>query len=564
MKKLRKIKISAIIAGTMIIVLTLGLYAFNESHNFKLAKNIEIFTNVIRELNLYYVDQIKPDKLIKSGVDAMLKTLDPYTVYIPESKIADFKFITTGQYGGIGSLIRKSGDYAVISVVYKDFPADKAGLKPGDKIMAIDGKSIKSLPLDKVSKRLKGIPNTEVSLSVMRPGRDKPMKKKLIRKKISIPSVPYFGMVNDKTGYIRLSSFTSGAYNEVKSALIDLKNNYHMQSVILDLRGNPGGLLVQAVQIVNLFVDKGQAIVSTKGKIEDFDNTYKAPLQPFDTKIPLAVLVNSGSASASEIVSGAIQDLDRGVIIGQRTYGKGLVQTTRPVGYGSQIKVTAAKYYIPSGRCIQALDYSHRNPDGSVGHVPDSLISSFKTSNGRTVYDGGGIDPDILHINPGTLSPITVNLYLRFYVFDYATKFAQEHKSIPSPDKFIITDDILKSFHAYLKERNFNYDTGSENELENLIETAKREKYYSRARKEFEALRKSLSHDIDTDFYQHKDEISDLLKQEIAGRYYYQAGKIQCLLDKDSTILKAEKILSRHEVYAGILSGNKIAAAAVK
>ena len=553
-KKFGKIRITTL---AMVIVAGMAvIYAFNESRNFKLAKNIEIFSNIIRELNLYYVDPIKPDTLIPSGIDAMLETLDPYTVYIPESKMADFKFMTTGQYGGIGSLIRKSGDYAIISEVYKGFPADVAGLKAGDKILEIDGNSIKGLSLNKVSERLKGVPNTEVVLTIERPGVEKPMKVKLVRKKVSIPAVPYYGMLNDNTGYIRLSNFTSGAYKEVKTALDDLRDNHGMKSVILDLRGNPGGLLVQAIQIVNLFVEKGQTIVSTRGKVKDFDQVYKAPSQPDDPDIPLAVLVNSGSASASEIVSGSIQDLDRGVIIGQRTFGKGLVQTTRPVGYGGQLKMTSAKYYIPSGRCIQALDYTHRNPDGSVGHVPDSLISAFKTKNGRTVYDGGGINPDI-HVEPQTLSPITINLYMRFYIFDYATQFAQKHDSIPPPDKFVITDEILNDFHAFIKQKDFNYDTESESKLDDLIKTAKKEDYYDRAAQEFEALKKSLSHNIDKDFYSHKDEISELLRQEIVGRYYYQAGRIETTLGSDSVIIKAEKILADPAEYAAILSGTE-------
>jgi len=554
MRKFRKIRVVA--AGVALVSVMMVLYAFKESHNFKLAKNIEIFSNIVRELNLYFVDDIKPDTLIPSGIDAMLKTLDPYTVYIPESKMADFKFMTTGQYGGIGSLIRVSGDYAVISEVYKGFPADKAGLKAGDKILEVDGTSIKGYPLEKVSGKLKGVPNTEVVLTIERPGTEKPMKVTLIRKKVSIPAVPYYGMLNDQTGYIRLSNFTSGAYNEVKTALDKLKKKEGMESVILDLRGNPGGLLIQAIQIVNLFVEKGQTIVSTRGKVKDFDHVYKAPSQPDEPDIPLAVLVNSGSASASEIVSGAIQDLDRGVILGQRTFGKGLVQTTRPVGYGGQLKMTSAKYYIPSGRCIQALDYSHRNPDGSVGHIPDSLISAFKTKNGRTVYDGGGIDPDI-HVNPGTLSPITINLYMRFFIFDYATQFALEHDSIPPPEKFTITDDILNDFHDFIKEKDFNYDTESESKLDELVETAKKEDYYERAAKEFEQLRKSLSHNIDDDFYRHRDEIAELLKQEISGRYYYQAGKIESTLDRDSVIIRAEKILADPAEYNKILSGTK-------
>ncbi len=554
MKRVRAGKIRKTTLGAALVALLLLVYAFNESQNFKLAKNIEIFSNIVRELNLYYVDEIKPDTLIPAGIDAMLKTLDPYTVYIPESKMADFKFMTTGQYGGIGSLIRKSGDYAIIAEVYKGFPADVAGLKAGDKILAVDGKSIKGLPLDKVSSMLKGVPNTEVVLTIQRPGVERTMQVKIIRKKVSIPAVPYYGMLNDHTGYIRLSNFTSGAYKEVKTALADLKKNHGMESLVLDLRGNPGGLLIQAIQIVNLFVEKGETIVSTRGKVRDFDQVYKAPAQPEEPNLPLVVLVNNSSASASEIVSGAIQDLDRGVIIGKRTFGKGLVQTTRPVGYGGQLKVTSAKYYIPSGRCIQALDYSHRNPDGSVGHIPDSLISAFKTKNGRTVYDGGGIDPDI-EVDQPTLSPITLNLYMRNYIFDYATLFAQKHDSIPPPDKFTITREVLDDFHRFIKEKNFNYNTESEAMLDELIKTAQKEDYYERASKEFEALKKSLSHNIDEDFYRHKDEISQLLKQEIVGRYYYQAGRIESSLDQDSVVLKAEEVLSDPAEYAAILNG---------
>ncbi|NOY37011.1 MAG: S41 family peptidase [Chlorobi bacterium] len=544
-----------IFPGLFVVVFSLGFLAVHESHNFKIAKNLEIFTNTIRELNLYYVDTIQPDKLVKSGIDAMLNTLDPYTVYIPESEMANFRFMTTGQYGGIGSLIRKEGDYAVISELYKNFPADKAGLKVGDKIIKIDDISIKGLPLDKVSERLKGIPNTNVILTISRYGIDKPLVKEITRNKISISSVPYYGMIDDETGYIRLVNFTSSAYKEVREALTDLLKKDHPQSVILDLRGNPGGLLLQAVDIVSLFVEKGQEVVSTRGKIADFDHTYVTKLNPVDTQIRLAVLVNRGSASASEIVSGALQDLDRAVIVGERTFGKGLVQTTRPIGYNNQLKITTAKYYIPSGRCIQALDYSHRNPDGSVGHIPDSLISSYKTLHGRTVYDGGGIVPDV-KVKENDFSPLTINLYVGFQIFNFATRFASQHDSIPGPDRFSVTNDMLQQFLEYLHSIDFSYSTGSEESLNKLIATAKKEKYYDRAASEFTQLKTKLSHDLGTDFEMHRDEISQLLKSEILGRYYYQSGRIQGSLPKDKIVGKAAGVLENKDTYKGILEGN--------
>jgi carboxyl-terminal processing protease len=545
-----------IFAGVFAIVFSTGFLAVHESHNFEITKNLEIFSNTIRELNLYYVDTIDPDKLVTSGINAMLKTLDPYTVYIPESEMADFQFMTTGKYGGIGSLIRKEGEYAVISELYKGFPADKAGLKVGDVIHEIDGKSIQGLPLDKVSDRLKGIPNTVVTLTVSRYGVKNPVTKEISRNKISISSVPYYGMVSPTTGYIRLINFTSEAYDEVKHALTDLKKKHHPSSIILDLRGNPGGLLLQAVDIVSLFVDKGQEVVSTRGKISDFDKTYYTSLSPVDTHIRLAILVNSGSASAAEIVAGTMQDLDRAVIIGERTFGKGLVQATRPVGYNSQLKLTTAKYYIPSGRCIQALDYSHRNPDGSVGHIPDSLISSYKTLHGRTVKDGGGIVPDI-KVKENDFSPLTINLYLKFQIFNFATRFAATHDSVPGPETFQVSDPLLQQFLNYLHADSFSYTTGSEKLLTELIKTAKKEHYYNRAESEFNALKGSLSHNLNSDFEAHKGEIAQLLKSEIMGRYYYQAGRIEGSLPKDIIVGDAEKVPNDNDAYTNILSGKQ-------
>ena len=381
----------------------------------------------------------------------MLKTLDPYTVYYPESDVDEFTFMTTGKYGGIGSLVRSSGEYVVISEVYKGFPADLAGIKPGDLLKKVDGISLKGLSTDKVSEKLKGNPGTPITLTIERNGKetDYPLK----REKIVVPPVPYYGMIDSKTGYIRFTSFTQNCIDDVKTALTSLKNN-NPEQIILDLRGNPGGLLTEAVEIVNLFVGSGNEVVSTKGKVKQFDEDFKTTKPAVDEKIALAVIINRGSASASEIVAGAIQDLDRGIIVGQRSYGKGLVQITRPLSYNTQLKVTTAKYYIPSGRCIQARDFSHPNEDGSVGIIPDSLISEFKTKNGRIVKDGGGIAPDI-EILPEPLSQISTELYLRNYIFDFATQYYWAHPDIKSPEQFSFTDKDYADFKTMLAETKF-------------------------------------------------------------------------------------------------------------
>lgn len=539
--------------GTLLIIVSLSILSFNESRDFKLVKNIEVFSNLFRELNYFYVDNTDPENMIKTGIDAMLKTLDPYTVYIPESELKSFNFITTGQYGGVGSLIRKSEDYIIISEIYKGFPADQAGLKIGDLIIKIDCTSTKGLSTTEVSELLKGAPNTEVKVIVKRTGEETVLSKVITRKEISIPSVPYYGMVNDKTGYIRLSNFTQGASEEVKTAFLELKSKHNAQSLVLDLRGNPGGLLIEAVKITNLFVDKGQEIVSTRGKIKDYDHVYMAPDQPVDTEISLAVLIDRGSASASEIIAGAIQDLDRGVIIGERTYGKGLVQTTRPLGYNNQLKVTTAKYYIPSGRCIQALDYSHRNEDGSVGHVPDSLISEFKTQHGRTVYDGGGIVPEIV-VSPDDASLLTANLYAKFLFFDYATKYASLNESISSIDEFRLTESDFKDFRAFVKEKNFSYETRTEKALQNLIRETKRDKKYEDFSIDLQKLEDKMAHNLDKDMDQNKVEVIQFLASEIVGRYYYQAGSIKNTLTWDDDLKAALKVLSNIDEYLTILN----------
>jgi len=537
----------------VIIAFTAGLVSFNEDRDFKLVKNLDIYYSLFRELNVFYVDDINPEKLIEKSIKEMLQSLDPYTIYIPESDIDDFNFATTGKYGGIGSLIRKSGDFAIISEIYKDFPADLAGLKVGDIIHEIDGKSIEGLALSKVSDLLKGLPDTKVRVTIKRYGLDELFTITFIRKKIHITGVPYYGMLDENIGYIRLSNFTQDCSKDVKNALTDLKKTYSPESLILDLRGNPGGLLIEAVNVSNLFVEKGQEIVSTKGKVKQFDETYRAKNLPVDTQIPLVVLVNRGSASASEIVAGALQDIDRAVIIGTRTFGKGLVQTTRPLSYNSRLKVTTAKYYIPSGRCIQALDYSNRNEDGSVGHIPDSLISEYKTKNGRLIYDGGGISPDIEILKPDP-SQLTIELFTGFMFFDFSTRYYLTHDSILPPGDFELTDSIYNDFIAFVKEQNFNYETKTDQALLTLKEIAKNEKYYQFSENEFTALSKKLSRDLEQDMNAFSDEIKILLEESIIDRYYYLSGMIQSSLPYDEQIEKACELLEDKNIYTAILN----------
>lgn len=551
MKKIRNGRIIIVLSLLLIAGISTGFLVNQETRDFRIAKNLDIFFSLFRELNTFYVDEIDPDKVIKAGMDNMLKTLDPYTVYYPETETDEFTFMTTGKYGGIGSLVRGSGDYVVISEVYKGFPADLAGIKAGDLLKKVDGVSLKGLSTDKVSDKLKGNPGTPITLTIERNGKesDYPIK----REKIVVPPVPYYGMIDSKTGYIRFRSFTQNCIDDVKSALISLKKN-NPEQIILDLRGNPGGLLTEAVDIVNLFVGPGNEVVSTKGKVKQFDDDFKTTKPAVDEKISLAVIINSGSASASEIVAGAIQDLDRGIIVGQRSYGKGLVQITRPLSYNTQLKVTTAKYYIPSGRCIQARDFNHPNEDGSVGIIPDSLISEFKTKNGRIVKDGGGISPDI-EILPETMSQISAELYLRNYIFDYATQYYWVHPDIKSPDQFSLTDKDYADFKTMLLNRKFSYKTSTEESFNELIASAKREKYYDKHKEIFTALEKDIAHNLDEDLIMFRSEISDLIEDEIISRYFYEDGAIAWTIKKDEQVSKALEILNNKEVYSSILKG---------
>jgi carboxyl-terminal processing protease len=524
------------------------------SNNFEVAKNIDIFTTLYKELNINYVDELSPGEMMKTGIDAMLASLDPYTVYISEAEIEDFKFVTTGQYGGIGALIHKQGEEIIISEPYEGTPAQEYGLKAGDQILEIDGKKVSGKSTSEVSTLLKGQPGTVVSILIRRPGMAEPMVKELTRQNVKVDNIPYYGMLEQNVGYIKLSGFTQHAGKEVKDAFLDLKKNNTLSGLILDLRDNGGGLLQEAVSITNIFVPKDEHVVSTKGKLPSKNYSYRTTNAPVDTEIPLVILVNNSSASASEIVAGAIQDLDRGVVIGQQTFGKGLVQNVIPISYNAQAKITVAKYYIPSGRCIQEIDYSNKDENGDSRSLPDSLITAYKTKNGRTVYDGHGIAPDI-KVDSEEMSNIAISLMQKFLFFSYATKFEQEHDQIVPPDEFEVTDEIFDEFVAYIKQEGYDYTTRCEETLEKLKKYAEKEDYFDVISDEYEILVSKLEEHKKEDIYKYRDQISRLLKMEIIARYYYQKGKIISALSDDPEIATAIDLLNRQDSYLAILVG---------
>lgn len=557
------VRVSLVIA--LAIGVGMGIYSFtDDARNFAIIKNLDIYYSMFRELNSYYVDKTDPEKLIKTSMDKMLESLDPYTTYIPESEMDDFKFMTTGEYGGIGSLISKNGDYIVIAEPYEGFPAQRVGLKAGDKILEIDGKSMKAKSSSDVSNTLKGPQGTKFTIKVERYGAKKPLEFSITREKISINPVSYYGMLDSETGIIILKSFTQNCSDEVQKAFLDLRDKQHAKQIVLDLRGNPGGLLEEAIRIVNFFVPRGQDIVSTRGNVKQWDKAYKATEAPIDTILPMAVLINRGSASASEIVSGALQDLDRAIIIGQRSFGKGLVQTTRNLSYNTKLKVTTAKYYIPSGRCIQALDYTHRNEDGSVGEVADSLISKFSTKKGRSVFDGGGVSPDV-KVEQIKIANITYALISQSVIFDFANKYTFEHPTIPSPSQFSIDDATFKSFCDYaLAKPDLKYISVTQTKLKELISTATKEGYYDIAKPEFEALSKSLELDKVKDLERARKQISLVLSDELLKRYYYQKGAIQNSIIGDEDIKTAKTLLADRTKYTGLLDGTVLSHAGDK
>ncbi|MCX6306157.1 MAG: S41 family peptidase [Bacteroidetes bacterium] len=548
------------IAGYILLIFSLVSLHFGvlaqapNQQGFEIMKNLDIYSNLIKELNQDYVDEINPGELTQTGIEAMLESLDPYTNFIPESQVEDYKFITTGQYGGIGSLIHQQGDYIVISEPYQGSPSDKSGLKAGDKILEVNGKQAKGKSYEDVSSILKGQAGTTVNLLIQRDGEGKPFEKTITRENIKIDNIPYAGIVGRNIGYIKLTGFTQNAAKELKQAFLKLKDGNELKGMIIDLRGNGGGLLNEAVDIANIFVERGQEIVSTKGKMADKNRSHATMNPPVDLSIPVVVLVDRSSASASEILAGSLQDLDRAVVLGQRTFGKGLVQNVVPLSYNAQMKITVAKYYIPSGRCIQAIDYEHKKKDGSFGKIPDSLIRAFKTKNGRTVYDGGGINPDVI-TKARQYSNLALALYGKYFVFDYATKFVREHPSISPADTFEISDSIFNSFIDYIHGKDYSYKTKSERALEDLKNIALKENYFDAIKEEYDHLKTRMEKDKQEDLKKYGDQIKDLLKMEIVTRYYYQKGKIVAALKHDPELVDAIATINDTEKYTGILSG---------
>lgn len=541
-----------ILSAVFLIACSFGLRSqTSDEHRFELSRQLDIFNSIVKELDMFYVDSIQPDKLIQDGINNMLSGLDPYTNYIPEEDQGDFKFMTTGEYAGIGSIITTRQGRTYISEPYEGMPAALAGLRAGDEILEID--DVKMADITDPSERLKGQPNTKVKVRFLRPGEEKPSTMEIVRKRIQINPVTYYGMVGENTGYIYLSSFTEQCAQQVRLALEDLKKNHGATSLIVDLRSNPGGIMEEAVQIANLFIPKGKVIVSTKGKLKQWDRTYRTMLPALDEDIPLAVLVDGNSASASEIVSGAIQDLDRGVIVGRRTFGKGLVQSPRELPYNSSLKVTTSKYYIPSGRCIQSIDYAHRTPDGRAGVIPDSLTSEFTTENGRIVRDGGGVTPDFTVEEPKKAS-ITYYLLADYTIFDYATQWALRHQKIAPAKDFVFPEADYEEFKAFVKAKDFKYDRQSERALTTLKEVMDFEGYTEEAALELKALEAKLTPDLDRDLELNKEDIIDLISNEIVKRYYFQRGVIIQSLRKDQDLQKALEILKDQNLYRQTLT----------
>lgn len=511
--------------------------AAQNDRGFEIAKNLEIFSSVYKQLNQSYVDDVDPGKTIKVAIDAMLSSLDPYTNYYPESDIEDVKLQLLGEYGGVGSLIMQRGDSILISEPYQGLPADEAGLKPGDLILEVNGESTRGKTTADVSSAMRGQAGTSVTLKLERAG--KVFEKTLTRREIKLPNVPYYGYVQGDYGYIKLDEFTTDAAKNVKDAFVKLRTDKpDLKGLILDLRGNGGGLMNEAVDIVGIWVPQGTLVVETKGKVASKNLKSFTRQQPVDTKLPLAVLIDNTSASASEIVSGALQDLDRAVVIGQRSFGKGLVQNILPMPYNSQMKVTVSKYYIPSGRCIQAIDYSHRDEQGRAARVPDSLKTAFKTKAGRTVYDGFGIEPDI-EVEPDYMSNIAIALVQKMLVFDYATEYYRSHPSLPPAADFEVSDELYADFCRFLRQRNLSYDTYTEHAIKELRKVADREKYSDAIEKQLEAMEEAMKRVKEDDLVKHRSEIADMLKAELLGRYYYDRGRIQGALKNDKVVLRA-------------------------
>lgn len=550
LKKIKNtiISVSVVLACASVIAATL-------SDNFKIVKNLDVLFSVFRELNLFYVDEIDVDKTVKSGIDGMLSELDPYTDFLP-AEDDEFDLATTGEYSGIGAVISEKNKYVQVVETYQNFPADKAGLVSGDLILSIDNTSLHGKSTTEASDMLKGEQDSPLELRVVKIKTSDTVNLKLIRQKIHISSIIHAGIISDSTGYIALSSFTVDCQKDFKTALRELSKNKKINSLIIDLRGNRGGTLESAIDIVGMFVKKDTEVAYSRGRIKDFDYSYKTKEDPENLNIPIVVLVNSGSASSSEIVAGALQDLDRAVIVGTRSFGKGLIQTVRPVGYNARLKLTTAKYYIPSGRCIQAHNFSERNEDGSVATIPDSLKKEFQTVNGRKVYDGGGIMPDV-EIQSELFSDIAISLILRNLIVEYSIQYFAKHDRIKEPENFHITDADYTDFMQFLSDKEYDYQTKAEHFANQLSEEIDKSKYDNNIKAQVDALKKEIAHDKTKDLLLHKEEISQLIREEIAGRYYYQQGKIQAMLTKDIQLDSALSVLQNPTKYNEILQNTK-------
>lgn len=553
---------SLLAAVAAMMILPAGVRAQENLQNDEAAiyRNLSIFNSAFKELNTFYVDTIDVEATIENALMGMLYYIDPYTEYIPAKSEDDFKAISTGEYGGIGSVIMQIGDTVCVSEPYEGSPAARAGLLAGDRIAAIDGENVVGLTTSQVSEKLKGLPNTKVLVTVDRPYCDGSIDVEIIRQKIKIPAVPYYGVTRGSIGYINLSTFSMTAPDEVRAALLDLKSNPAVESIVLDLRGNGGGLLECAVQIVGMFVPKGTMVLQTRGRFKQDEKTYKTTQEPVDTEIPLVVLIDGSSASASEIVAGSLQDLDRALIVGSRSFGKGLVQTTRQLPFDGQLKVTIAKYYIPSGRLIQAIDYSHRNSDGSATRIPDSLTTVFHTANGREVRDGGGIIPDVAVESPD-ISRLTYKIWHDNWSFNFATLYAAQNPTLPPADEFVITDSIYAQFKAFIDPEKFKYDKVCEDRLKSLRQAAKSEGYMTdEVSEQFDILEKMLKHNLDKDLDTHRDQIAEILGEEILKRYYYQRGGIIEQLKHDEALDVVVQTLSTEGEYERLLGkSNEVA-----
>ncbi|MFN5710787.1 MAG: S41 family peptidase [Bacteroidota bacterium] len=539
----------------IIAVSSIGFFAFEQDNLFEISKNIDIFVTLFRELNANYVDDVKTEQIIHKGIDAMLESLDPYTEFIAESDVDDYKMShVSNEYAGIGALVQQQDGKVMIAEPYYGYPAQKADLRAGDVVLKIDDKDVYNKKVEDVTSLLKGLRNTSLKITIQRKGEAQPLVKTLTRQEIKIKNVSYYGTIADGVGYIRLDKFLDNCAAEVKQALVALKEKQKIKSVVLDLRGNGGGILQEAVKIVNLFVPKGTLIVSQKGKIKSNNTEYYATASPVDAEIPLVVLVDNGSASASEIVAGAIQDTDRGVIIGERTFGKGLVQQTISLAYNTLMKVTIAKYYTPSGRCIQSLDYTNRKDDGSVLKVADSLITEFKTKNKRSIYDGSGIYPDISVVTP-EFHLVSFQLMQQYHIFNFATEFRSKYNQIAPAKEFTLNDEQYNTFVTFVEQAKFDFTSKSEDKLLELEKVSKKEKYYNNVSADYEKLKAKIAVKKKNDLLVFKNEIKQLLESEIACRYYYQDGRTEASFKYDDEIKEAQKILQTPEAYLAIVTG---------